>query len=378
MPVVGVIGGGQLARMMQPASIALGIELRVFAESDWSSAHLSATKVGDYNNISELEEFCKGLDALTFDHEHVPKVVLDQLVAQGVQVHPAPAALIHAQNKLTMRSRLSELGLPMPSWARVSNESELESFIAGFGPEVVVKTPIGGYDGKGVKVVSSSADIAAWFSQIESYGSALLAEEKVAFTGECAQLIARSPSGEIKLWPLVKTVQVGGVCSEVIAPYGTKAQSDLAAQIAVQISEGLDVTGVMAVELFETASGELLVNELAMRPHNSGHFTIDGSITSQFEQHLRAVLDLPLGSTDLKANAAVMINLLGVDDKNSFVEHYPVAMRRFPQAKFHLYEKSPRAGRKMGHINLVGSDLEQLLVSGRMARELLYRGSREA
>jgi len=378
MPVVGVIGGGQLARMMQPAAIALGVELRVFAESANSSAHLSATRIGDYNNFEELEEFCKGVDALTFDHEHVPKAVLDRLVATGVQVRPGPNALIHAQNKLIMRSKLATLGLPMPSWKSVTTEAELESFISSHGPEVVVKTPIGGYDGKGVKLVSSATDVSAWFSEIDSFGSELLAEEKVLFTGECAQLIARSPSGEIKLWPLVKTIQVGGVCSEVIAPYGAKEQSAAAAVLAVKIAEGLGVTGVMAVELFELASGELLVNELAMRPHNSGHFTIDGSVTSQFEQHLRAVLDLPLGATDLKGAAAVMINLLGVDDENAFIEHYPMAMKNFPEAKFHLYEKSPRLGRKMGHINLVGSDAQQLLVSGREAREVLYRGSKEA
>jgi 5-(carboxyamino)imidazole ribonucleotide synthase len=378
MPVVGVIGGGQLARMIQPAAIALGVELRVFAEAANSSAHLSATRIGDYNNFEELEEFCQGLDALTFDHEHVPKSVLDLLVATGVQVRPGPNALIHAQNKLTMRAKLAALGLPMPSWKSVTTEPELESFISSHGPEVVVKTPIGGYDGKGVKLVSSATDVSAWFSEIDSFGSELLAEEKVLFTGECAQLIARSPSGEIKLWPLVKTIQVGGVCSEVIAPYGTSEQTEAAAGLAVKIAEGLGVTGVMAVELFELASGELLVNELAMRPHNSGHFTIDGSVTSQFEQHLRAVLDLPLGATDLKGAAAVMINLLGVDDRNSFVEHYPIAMKNFPEAKFHLYEKSPRLGRKMGHINLVGSDAQQLLVSGREAREVLYRGSKEA
>jgi 5-(carboxyamino)imidazole ribonucleotide synthase len=164
----------------------------------------------------------------------------------------------------------------------------------------------------------------------------------------------------------------------VIAPYGSKEQSAAAAALAVKIAEGLGVTGVMAVELFELGSGELLVNELAMRPHNSGHFTIDGSVTSQFEQHLRAVLDWPLGATDLKGAAAVMINLLGVDDENSFIEHYPMLMKNFPEAKFHLYEKSPRLGRKMGHINLVGSDAQQLLVSGREAREVLYRGSKEA
>lgn len=378
MPVVGVIGGGQLARMMQPAAIALGVELRVFAESANSSAHQAAYRTGDYNNIAALTEFCDGVDALTFDHEHVPQHLLTALEQSGVKVRPGSSALIHAQNKLTMRRRLAELGLPMPNWAAAKTAHDIEQFLAANGPEIVVKTPIGGYDGKGVRVVSSVSEVGDWLADIAAYGSELLLEQKVNFVGECAQLLARRPSGEVKSWPLVRTIQQGGVCSEVIAPFGSSAQQISALEIAQKIAGGLDVVGVLAVELFETASGELLINELAMRPHNSGHFSIEGSKTSQFEQHLRAVLDLPLGDTDLVDSAAVMINLLGVDSTNRFSEHYPLAMQDFPEAKFHLYEKEPRAGRKMGHITLVGKDPVQLAARGRAAREVLYRGAREA
>ena len=378
MPVVGVIGGGQLARMMQPAAIALGVELRVFAESANSSAHQAAYRTGDYNNIAALTEFCDGVDALTFDHEHVPQHLLTALEQSGVKVRPGSSALIHAQNKLTMRRRLAELGLPMPNWAAAKTAHDIEQFLAANGPEIVVKTPIGGYDGKGVRVVSSVSEVGDWLADIAAYGSELLLEQKVGFVGECAQLLARRPSGEVKSWSLVRTIQQGGVCSEVIAPFGSSAQQISALEIAQKIAGGLDVVGVLAVELFETASGELLINELAMRPHNSGHFSIEGSKTSQFEQHLRAVLDLPLGDTDLVDSAAVMINLLGVDSTNRFSEHYPFAMQDFPEAKFHLYEKEPRAGRKMGHITLVGKDPVQLAARGRAAREVLYRGAREA
>jgi 5-(carboxyamino)imidazole ribonucleotide synthase len=378
MPIVGVIGGGQLARMMQPAAINLGITLRVFAEDENSSAHLGAYRVGDYLNTAALKEFCVGLDALTFDHEHVPASLLEALESAGIAVRPGSKALIHAQNKLTMRRRLADLGLPMPAWIAATSAADVEQFIANHGPEIVVKTPIGGYDGKGVRVISSVTEVADWLADIEHYGSELLLEQKVDFVGECAQLSARTPSGEFKTWPLVRTVQRHGVCSEVIAPFGSPAQQIAAEKLAKTISEGLGVVGVLAVELFETASGELLINELAMRPHNSGHFSIEGSKTSQFEQHLRAVLDLPLGSTELVDQAAVMINLLGVDDSNSFVEHYPEAMALAPEAKFHLYEKTPRKGRKMGHITLVGPDSAELLKQGQAAREVLYRGSKEA
>jgi len=372
MQTVGVIGGGQLARMMQPAAIALGINLSVFAESEGSSAHGAVTKVGDYTDLSQLREFAKDVDVITFDHEHVPTELLRQLEADGVNVRPGPAALIHAQNKLVMRKKLAELGLPQPNWAEITSPQELEKFMAIHGPEVVVKTPIGGYDGKGVRVVSSTAEVSEWLENLASYGGSLLAEQKVDFVSEAAQLIARRPSGEAKTWPLVQTIQSGGVCSEVIAPYPSLSLSDPAAEIAHSIANGLGVTGVMAVEMFVLADGTLLVNELAMRPHNSGHFSIEGSNTSQFEQHLRAVLDLPLGDTGMRGGFAVMVNLLGVDDKNNFYEHYPAVMSRYPSVSFHLYQKTARLGRKMGHLTVLGSNHEELLETGRKARSLIY------
>jgi len=372
MQTVGVIGGGQLARMMQPAAIALGINLAVFAESEGSAAHGAVTKVGDYTDLAQLREFAKDVDVITFDHEHVPTELLRQLEAEGVNVRPGPAALIHAQNKLVMRKKLAELGLPQPNWAEITSPQELEQFIGIHGPKIVVKTPIGGYDGKGVRVVSSAAEVSDWLENLESFGGSLLAEEKVDFLSEAAQLIARRPSGEAKTWPLVQTIQSGGVCSEVIAPYPSLSLSEPAADIAHSIANGLGVTGVMAVEMFVLADGSLLVNELAMRPHNSGHFSIEGSNTSQFEQHLRAVLDLPLGDTGMRGGFAVMVNLLGVDDKNSFYEHYPTAMARFPSVSFHLYQKTARLGRKMGHLTVLGSNHEELLETGRKARSLIY------
>lgn len=374
MPVVGVIGAGQLARMMQPASIALGIGLKVFGEAAGSSAHQAVTKVGDYNDFDQLLDFAKTVDVITFDHEHVPTTILERLTGEGYAVRPGPNALKHAQNKLTMRRKLAELGLPQPIWQAARSEAEVSEFLASHGPKIVVKTPIGGYDGKGVRVISSVSEVSDWLASIDAFGGELLLEEKVDFVGELAQLSARRPSGEFKAWPLVATYQQDGVCSEVIAPAPAVEHHAKAEQIARSIAEGLGVVGVMAVELFQARSGEILVNELAMRPHNSGHFSIDASITSQFEQHLRAVLDLPLGDTSGVAKFAVMINLLGVDSENDFVRHYPQAMARYPQVKFHLYEKAPRKGRKMGHLTLLGDDLEALLAAGRGCRELLYNG----
>ena len=368
---VGVIGGGQLARMMTVPAINLGIDLKVLAETENSSASLATTVVGDYTDIETVLDFAKSVDVITFDHEHVPIHILEALENQGFSVQPPSKALAHAQNKLVMREALEAIGAPNPRWSAVSSSEELDSFIAENGPEVIVKTPIGGYDGKGVRVVRSSSDVSDWFepSALALLGGKLLAEEKVAFTRELAQLSARSPSGEFKAWPVVETRQKNGVCSEVLAP-APNTSSDLVAragEIAQLISNSLGVTGNLAVEMFETADGKLLVNELAMRPHNSGHFSIEGSTTSQFEQHLRAVLDLPLGDTEVP-KPVVMVNLLGLSDDVDFVENYSELMRSFASAKLHSYGKSPRIGRKLGHITVIGDTHESALATAIQAR----------
>ena len=368
---VGVIGGGQLARMMIVPAINLGIELKVLAEAANSSANLATTVVGDYTDKKTVMDFAKGVDVITFDHEHVPLEILQALESEGVSVQPSSKALAHAQNKLVMRKALEAIGAPNPRWLAVSTPGELDGFIAENGPEVIVKTPIGGYDGKGVRVVKASSEVSDWFepATLSSLGGQLLAEEKVAYTREMAQLSARSPSGEFRAWPIVETRQKNGVCSEVLAP-APNTSNELVAkamEIAELISTSLGVTGNLAVEMFETADGDLLVNELAMRPHNSGHFSIEGSTTSQFEQHLRAVLDLPLGETSVP-EATVMVNLLGVSDEIDFVENYPELMRSFTSAKLHSYGKSPRVGRKLGHITVIGKTHESALATALEAR----------
>ena len=368
---VGVIGGGQLARMMTVPAINLGIELKVLAETANSSANLATTVVGDYTDPKTVMDFAKGVDVITFDHEHVPLEILEAIEAAGISVQPPSKALAHAQNKLVMRNALEAMGAPNPKWLAVSSASELDAFIAKNGPEVIVKTPIGGYDGKGVRVVSSSSQVSDWFepTTLSSLGGQLLAEEKVSFTRELAQLSARSPSGEFRAWPVVETRQKNGVCSEVLAPAPNLSNNlaEKAKQIAELISSSLGVTGNLAVEMFETRDGKLLVNELAMRPHNSGHFSIEGSTTSQFEQHLRAVLDLPLGETTV-AETSVMVNILGVSDEVDFVENYPEVMKQFASAKLHSYGKSPRIGRKLGHITVVGGTQESALDTALKAR----------
>ena len=359
---VGVIGGGQLARMMIVPAINLGLEIKVFSETQDAPAAAATTMVGDYTQLQSIREFASTVDVITFDHEHVPLSVLRALEDAGVSVQPPSRALEFAQNKLLMRKRLANLGLSMPVWAEIQNESELQEFLNANGGVCILKTPIGGYDGKGVRVVRAVSEASDWLTKdgLAKAGGSLLAEEKVEFVREVAQLSARRPSGEFAAWPLTQTTQANGVCAEVICP-APNTSAELIAEarkIAQTIAQELGVTGMLAVEMFETPNGRLLINELAMRPHNSGHFSIEGSETSQFEQHLRAVLDLPLGSTQPRAAASVMVNILGVDDTTDLLGNLDAALANHPEAKVHTYDKAPRAGRKMGHVTVVSNDLQ--------------------
>lgn len=368
---VGVIGGGQLARMMIAPAVELGIDLRVLAEENGMAASLAATATGDYTDAEVVLAFARDVDVLTFDHEHVPQEVLEAVVAAGIAVHPGPDALRFAQDKLQMRARLQELGMPQPDWAAVTDASELQQFIDAHGGRAVVKTPRGGYDGKGVRVVSAGAEAEDWFAALaeDARGGALLAEELVDFSRELAQQVARRPSGEVRAYPIVETVQREGVCAEVVAPapHGGDRLQAATARIGVGIAEGLGVTGMLAVELFETTDDRVLVNELAMRPHNSGHWTQDGAVTSQFEQHLRAVLDLPLGDATPTAPWSVMINILGGPVEGGLDERFGSAMAQHPAAKIHTYGKAPRPGRKVGHVNVIGDDLDEVAYQARAA-----------
>ncbi|MBM3715733.1 MAG: 5-(carboxyamino)imidazole ribonucleotide synthase, partial [Actinobacteria bacterium] len=335
---------------------------------------LAATAVGDYRDAETVLAFAREVDVITFDHEHVPQDVLAALVDAGVAVHPGPAPLGVAQDKLVMRRRMSELGMPQPDWAAVADAGELQEFLDAHGGRAVVKTPRGGYDGKGVRVVSAATEADDWFAALaeDANGGRLLVEELVDFTRELAQQVARRPSGEVRVYPVVETVQRDGVCAEVIAP-APRASERLrraAAEIGVAVAEGLGVTGMLAVELFETADERILVNELAMRPHNSGHWTQDGAVTSQFEQHVRAVLDLPLGATDATAPWSVMINILGGPTEGGMDDRFASAMAAHPTAKIHTYGKAPRPGRKVGHVNVVGDDLDDVVYEGRAAAAL--------
>lgn len=367
-PVIAVIGGGQLARMMAQPAIALGLPLRLLAEAEGVSAAqvIVDHEVGDHRDLDALRRITAGCEVVTFDHEHVPTEHLHTLEADGIAVRPGPEALVHAQDKGVMRARLAEIGVPCPRNALVGDVAEVEAF----GFPCVLKTTRGGYDGKGVWVVRSPDDATEAFRVAAASGVQVLAEELVDFRRELSAVVARSPSGQAASYPVVATLQVDGVCAEVVAP-APDLDPELAGraqQIALTVAKELDVTGVLAVELFETTDGRVLVNELAMRPHNTGHWTQDGAVTSQFENHLRAVMDLPLGSPEPRARWSVMVNILGgPHDAGRLYDGFRHVMARDPHLKVHLYGKEWRPGRKVGHVNAFGDDLDDCLERARHA-----------
>jgi 5-(carboxyamino)imidazole ribonucleotide synthase len=367
-----MVGAGQLARMTAPAAVGLGIEFRVLASDAGESAAqvCASTVLGDYRDPAALAAFARDCDVITFDHEHVPGPLIAELEQAGVAVRPGSAALYYAQHKLAMRERMSSLGIGCPRFAKVSDLAEVTAFAAGSGWPVVLKAISGGYDGRGVWICQTPDEAAG----VLAHGVDLIAEEHVPFRRELAALVARSPAGQGAAYPVVQTVQRDGICHEVLAP-APGLDPDLAVQaqwLALRVAAELGVTGLLAVELFETGGG-LLVNEVAMRPHNSGHWTIDGSVTSQFEQHLRAVLDLPLGTTTPLAPSVVMVNMLGGAEPD-LREGLVHVMALDPGVKVHYYGKSVRAGRKVGHVTALGTDPGETAERARSAASYLTDG----
>jgi 5-(carboxyamino)imidazole ribonucleotide synthase len=362
--VIGVVGGGQLARMMQPAAIGLGLRLRLLAEMAGSSAAqvIPDAVVGDYTDPETVATFARGCDVITFDHEHVPTAILHSLEDAGIAVRPGPDALVHAQDKAVMRARLGALGVPFPANEVVPDAAALIAFGDAHGWPVIAKTSRGGYDGKGVWKLAGPAEAAVPFDGLEGLraDAVVIAEEFVDFTRELSVLVARRPGGQAVVYPVSETVQTDGICTATTTPApGLRADQvrDLKA-MALRIAAELGVVGVLAVELMEARDGRIVVNELAMRPHNTGHWSIDGSVTSQFENHLRAVADLPLGSTETLAPVTVMVNVLG-GSLGDLVAGLDDVFSHDPAVKVHLYGKDVVPGRKVGHVTAMGEDVEQ-------------------
>ena len=383
MPIIAVIGDGQLARMMHTEAIELGLAPRVLASTEDASAAqvFGDVRIGDYTDLDDLKAVVDGAAAATFDHEHVPNEYLDQLIAAGVSVQPQPQALIFAQDKLEQRRKMKEIGAPVPEFAPIESAEDAGAFFDTVDGEMCLKATRGGYDGHGVWFPGSREEAETLVADLLDKGTPLYAERKVDFDRELSAMVARTPSGEVRAWPVVESRQRDGICVEAIAPAPGMSEETAAycRELATTIATELDVTGVLAVELF-AKDGQITVNELAMRPHNTGHWTQNGCVTSQFEQHLRAVLDWPLGSVETTAPYTVMVNTLGAETEPAepMEERVKEVMRQYPDAKVHLYGKGHRPGRKMGHVNVSGTDLGTVLERAKAAADIIVGGTSAA
>lgn len=353
--MVGVIGAGQLARMMVPPAVDLGISLTLFAgAATESGAQIASHVVGKLVDTSAVLEWAAQCDVVTFEHELVPQDLIAALESSGVKVFPRASSFAFSQNKLLMRQKMEELGLPNPAWQAFNGGAVELDF------PLIAKSVSGGYDGRGVFVINNLEEL---LELHRSIGETLLLEEKLNFDYEIAIMVARSPHGQAATWAPTLTAQRDGICTQTVTPIPelSQALAFQTVQIALKIAQGIDLVGVMAVEIF-VLGDHLIINELALRPHNSGHWSIEGAVTSQFEQHLRAILDLPLGDTSLVAPFAVMGNIIGIDTEKSSDLYRPYLhlMARTPALKIHQYMKELRPGRKVGHVTLLGSDLLHL------------------
>jgi 5-(carboxyamino)imidazole ribonucleotide synthase len=366
---VGMVGAGQLARMTHRAAIDLGIHLEVLALHPDEPAPLAGAphQLGSPDDLAAMIALAEAVEVVTLDHELVPSAHLESLLQAGHPVHPGPAALRFAQDKLHARRELARLGFPVPAFAEVHAADDVARFAAEHGWPVVLKARAGGYDGRGVEVAADAAAAAA----VLANGGAWLVEAMVPIATEVAVVTARRPSGGHVTYPVVETVQAGGICVELVMPARIHAGAAAAAvALADRIAEAIGAVGILAVELFITPDDEVVVNELATRPHNSGHASIEGSTTSQFANHLRAVLDWPLGDTSMRAPFAATVNLLGGPVPTDLAERLPWALED-PRVHVHLYGKEPRPGRKIGHVTALGDDAAIALAAARRAAERL-------
>lgn len=347
-PKVGIIGAGQLGRMSAAPATALGVDLLLLAQSpNDSGAQVANYVIGDYRDLAQVREFAQKCDLITFEHELIPISIIRALESEGIKFYPTSESFLFSQDKAAMRERLANY--PAPKWQVVTDASEVTNF------PVIAKAISGGYDGRGVWKVNSTSELTELLAQTPK----LLIEELIDFDFEISVMVARSPHGQAATWAPTQTIQSDGICTMTIAPAQLATELSLNAQeMALSIAADIKLVGVMAVEIFVKGSN-LFINELAMRPHNSGHWTIEGSATSQFEQHLRAILDLPLGDTAMVADFAVMGNVLG-GEKTDMYRPYLHLMARTPKLKIHQYRKEVKPGRKIGHVTLIGENLVEL------------------
>lgn len=360
-PAIGMVGGGQLARMTHQAAIALAIPFRVMVASPTDSAALvnPDTTAGDPHSAADLAAFATTCDVMTFDHELVDLDALDAIESAGTAIARPPAtALRFATDKAHQRRAFATAGLPLPHHRIVDDAPSAAAAGTDLGWPVVVKTARGGYDGRGVWILDDQAALDALLAQMGDPCPTLVVEERISLERELAVVVARSPDRTTVSYPVVETVQADGICRETIVPARIEPQvASAAIEVATAAAEVVGAVGIIAVELFWDGH-RVTINEVATRPHNSGHWTIEGAVTSQFANHLRAVSGFPLGVTAAVAPAVVMANILGHRDGRDPADHLRTALD-VPGAAVHLYGKGPRPGRKLGHVTVLADTVAE-------------------
>lgn len=349
--MIGIVGGGQLGRMLTEAAQGMGCEVVVVDPGE----HCPAAQVGArqivaaWDDTAALRSLAEQVDVITVETEHVDTALLDEIAGLGTPVQPAPATIRMIQDKFKQKQFLAAAGIPVAPFVEITDAASARQALRDFGGRMLLKTRHGAYDGRGNLVISDEAEIDEAFVIFKD--KKLYAEQFIPFQKELAIMVARGTSGATATYPVVETIQQRNICVEVLAPAGITADQAAATErVALQVADHLEGAGVFGIELFLTDSGDILINEIAPRVHNSGHYTIEACATSQFEQHIRAITGQPLGPTNLIVPAAAMINLLGERDGPMKVTGLAAA-EAIPGVTVHLYGKSPtRVDRKMGHL----------------------------
>lgn len=377
-PRLGIIGGGQLARMIAAAAQRLGCELSIIEKStDCPAAHMvNQALTGDWNDSDELLRLAANVDYVTLENEFIDAAALSQLEQQGHQLLPTAKTIALVQDKLIQKQTLSAAGLPMPAFRAVKNSAELEEIGEEFGWPMVLKARRNGYDGKGNATLKSAADIEAGWNKLDGNNRELYVEAFCPFRQELAVMITRNQQGESVSYPVVETIQKDHVCHIVRAPAAISDElQQQATDFAIRAVEAIDGVGTIGVEMFLTEDNQIKLNEMAPRVHNSGHYTIEACDCSQFENHVRAVLGWPLGSTEMKTPAAVMVNLLGSRKGSGQPTGIEKALA-LPGVHIHIYGKTKTSpGRKMGHLTVTGENLAEVEELAKKAAGLINFGA---
>lgn len=369
---IGIVGGGQLGRMLTLAAKKMGYHVNVTDPNPQSPAGQVADLeiIGGFKDEKTTRKLAQISDVITIDAEFVNDEVLEQLQKEGTIVHPSPKTIRIIKDKLQQKNFLKKNAIPTAQFVEVSNKSDIEKAGKKFGYPFLLKARMDAYDGKGNYVVKNKKDIENGMKKLEE--RALYVEKFVPFTKEIAIMVARNTTGQIKSYPVVETIHKDNICDTVIVPARVSKPIQRKAQkLAEKTVRKLEGSGVFGIEMFLDKKGHVLINEIAPRVHNSGHYTIESSVTSQFEQHIRAITGLPLGETTLTTKAVVMKNILGEKTGDGFPKGIETALK-IPNVSLHLYgKKESRPGRKMGHITVVGSNVEECLKKANKARKAL-------